>query len=168
MMKQDSLLLIQNRAVNADGHYLPGNEFAAVFQGCFGHMLDTAAAGDLHSDDGNALDIVVSKDPGQLFGIINAVKFRTANESNVVADEILMKIAIGISGAICCNEQVCTLKVRSLDRDKLDLHRPLTKLRGQGKAKVCGSFVCRVCSVVNLPCTASGAAACRKCRRVSL
>ena len=102
------------------------------------------------------------------FRIINAVKFRTANESNVVADEILMKIAIGISGAICCNEQVCTLKVRSLDRDKLDLHRPLTKLRGQGKAKVCGSFVCRVCSVINLPCTASGAAACRKCRRVSL
>ena len=61
MWKQDSShcgLQRHDRAVGREGHHLPWNHFLAVFQSVYGGLLDAAAAGNLHTDDGDGLNVV--------------------------------------------------------------------------------------------------------------
>ena len=44
--------------------------FSTCLQGIFYGVLDTAAARNLHADNGHAFDIVVTDDFGQLFGVV--------------------------------------------------------------------------------------------------
>ena len=55
-------LLFHDFTVNADGDDLPGDEFAAVLKCFLGRHLQTAAAWNLHSYNGHALNVVVLKE----------------------------------------------------------------------------------------------------------
>lgn len=88
-------------------------------------MLETAAAGNLHTDDGDAFNIVVCDNLRQLFGVIAVIQLRTANQRNPAPDKVLVESSIGIGGTVCGYQQVCTVKIRSVYRDKLNLYRLL-------------------------------------------
>lgn len=55
-------LILPQGAVDVDGDHLPGDELAAILQCGLGGELQTAAAGHLHPDDGQGLDIVIPDD----------------------------------------------------------------------------------------------------------
>ena len=90
-------------------------------------MLQTTAAGNLHADDGDALDIVIADDLGELVGVVHAVQLRAAYQRDVPLDEALMEGGIGISRAVSGDEQPCSVKVGRVHRNQFDLHRPLGK-----------------------------------------
>ena len=48
-----------------------------------------------------------------------------------------MEGGVGICGAVCRNEQVHILKIRCIDRNELDLHRPLPQFRHHGRCAAC-------------------------------
>ena len=50
--------LVKDPTVDGDRDDLPRNELAALLQGRFGGVFQSAAAGDLHAHNGHALDIV--------------------------------------------------------------------------------------------------------------
>ena len=54
--------LVEDPTVDGDRDDLPRNELAALLQGRFGGVFQSAAAGDLHAHDGHALDIVMADD----------------------------------------------------------------------------------------------------------
>ena len=66
-------------------------------------MLQTATAGNLHADDGDAFDIVVTDNFGQLPGIIYIIQLRASYQGNMAFDEALMKGRIGVGSAIRCD-----------------------------------------------------------------
>ena len=39
-----------------------------------------------------------------------------------------MEVCVRVSGAVCCDEQACAVKIRRIHRHELDLHRPLAQL----------------------------------------
>lgn len=63
-------------------------------------MLDTAAARNLHADNGHALDVVAADDFGQLFGVVDAVKLWTTDQSYFTMDKVLMEAAVCVSGTV--------------------------------------------------------------------
>ena len=65
--------LIQNLSINRDRHNLPRNEFTAVLERGHGCMLQSAAARNLHADNGHALDIIVLDNFGKLFAVVHIV-----------------------------------------------------------------------------------------------
>lgn len=95
-----------NCSIGRNYHYLPGDSFAAGFQGTPDCVFDAAATRHNHAYHRYASEVVVGKDVGELFGIVTLVQFRTANQSNPVADKFRMKIAIGISGTVGCYKKV--------------------------------------------------------------
>ena len=50
------------------------------------------------------------------------------NPCNAVANETVVEISVSVCSAVGCDQQVCTVKIRSIDRSKLDLYRPLAEL----------------------------------------
>ena len=98
----------EDPSICGDGVDLPGEKFAAGFHGIYGYILDSAAAGDFHAHDGDAFNIVLAGD--------------------LTFDKILVEVCIGVGCTVCCNEQVCSVKIWCVDRDELYLHRPLLKL----------------------------------------
>jgi hypothetical protein len=60
------LSLLQNLTVAGNRNDLPRDKFAAAAQGRFRRPLESSAAGHLHPDDCDALDIIVPDDRGQL------------------------------------------------------------------------------------------------------
>ena len=64
------LLFLFQPAVHRDGDHLPRNEFPALLERFFRRQFQPAAAGHLHAHDGDAPDIVLPDDLGQLFGIV--------------------------------------------------------------------------------------------------
>ena len=42
--------------------------------------------------------------------------------------ETVVEISVSVCSTVGCNQQVCTVKIRSIDRSKLDLYRPLAEL----------------------------------------
>ena len=63
-------------------------------------MFDSAAAGNFHAYDGDASDLVIGQDRGQFLGIVDAVQFRAADQGDVIPDEFIVEIAVGIGGAV--------------------------------------------------------------------
>ena len=68
---------------------------------------------------------IACKNCRKFVGIIYVIEFRTTNECDSIANKFVMKIAVGISRAICRNKQICAVKIRCVYRHKLYLHRPL-------------------------------------------
>ena len=95
-------------------------------------MLQAAAAGHLHADDGNAFDIVFADDLAELFRIICAVQLGAAYQGDPSFDEFFVKIPVSKSGAVGGDKKVCSVKKRRFDGDKLDLYRPLPQLLAFG------------------------------------
>ena len=122
--------LIQDAAIKRERDNLPRDELPRRTQSLDGHALQTATARDLHARDGDALDIVARNDLGQLLGVIGAIKFRTADKANFVADEIGMEVAVRKCAAVGSDKQIGALDIRGLCRSQLNLHRPIAKLRG--------------------------------------
>lgn len=77
-----------------------------------------------------APDVVAAQNFGQLLGVIHHIQLWAADERHAAANEILMEVAVGIGRAVRRDEQVCPVKIRRVDRRKLDLNRPLAKLGG--------------------------------------
>ena len=71
-------------------------------------MLDTAAARNLHADNGHALDVVAADDFGQLFGVVDAVKLWTSDQSYFTMDKVLMEAAVCVSGTVGSDQKFGT------------------------------------------------------------
>ena len=79
-------------------------------------MLQSAAAGDLHADNGHAFDIVVTDDFGQLFGVVDAVKLWTSAQSYFTMDKVLMEAAVCVSGTVGSDQKFGIVEIRGADR----------------------------------------------------
>ena len=91
-------------------------------------MLDAAAAGNFHAHNGDASDIVIGQDRGQLLGIVDAVQLRAADQGNVIPDEFIVKIAVGVGGAVRSHQELRSVEIRCVHRRQFDLDRPLGEL----------------------------------------
>ena len=107
----------KNPSICGDGVHLPWKKFSAGFHGIYGCILDSAAAWNFHTHDGNTLDIVPTDDFGELFAVIYRVQFRTADKSNLTFDKILMEVSVSIGCAVCSNKKVSIVKIWSIDRN---------------------------------------------------
>lgn len=76
-------------------------------------MLDTAAARNLHADNGHALDVVAADDFGQLFGVVDAVKLWTSDQSYFTMDKVLMEAAVCVSGTVGSDQKFGTVEIRA-------------------------------------------------------
>ena len=90
----------QDLALGGDGHHLPGEEFAAALEGLLDRQLDPAAAGDLHAHHGDALDVVVGQNFGELFAVIHAVQLGTAHQGNFSTDKVPVEVGVGVGSAV--------------------------------------------------------------------
>ena len=108
--------LVQDSSINRNRCHLPRNEFSTCLQGIFHGVLDTAAARNLHADNGHALDVVVSDDFGQLFGVVDAVKLWTSDQSYFTTDKVLMEAAVCVSGTVGSDQKFGTVEIRGADR----------------------------------------------------
>ena len=131
------MIALQPSAVNGN-HLNPyRNLLAALFYRLFYHGCQAAAAGYLHTGNGNRTDVIVLQDRRQLDAVIHIVQLGTANYSHMVTDKFRMEIAIGIGSAICGNQQVTALEIRCVGCHQLELHRPHGQLAGN---LACGRF----------------------------
>ena len=85
--------------------------FAAVFDGSFDCVTEATAAGHGHPCDGDGPDIVVLKNLRQLLGVIHRIQLGTADHGHAILHKIVMEIAVGISGAVGSDQQVCSIKI---------------------------------------------------------
>ena len=112
--------------------------------GCHGSvygMFHTAATRYIHAYDCHAAHSILAQNFSQLFRIIHTVEFWTAYERYPATHKATMKPGIGIGRAICRHKEVSILKIRRIDRSKLYLYRPKTKL-ASFIAGGCGSRKC--------------------------
>lgn len=117
--------LLQYLPLGRDCVHLPWYELAARSESILGGVLDTAAARNLHADDGYALDIVVGYYLCELFGVVGIVKLRTSDYSDMVFYKTLMEIAVSVCGTVGCYEKISIVKVWGAYGNKLNLYRPL-------------------------------------------
>ena len=107
------VLPLQDSAICGNGNHLPGNEFSAVFQRRHRCMLDSAAAGNLHAHPGQRPDFIFPDDLLQFLGIVHHIQLGAADERHTSADEVLMKAAVGIGGAVGRDQQIGSVEIRS-------------------------------------------------------
>ena len=112
------LLFFHQPAVHRHGDHLPRDELPALPECLFRRQLQPAAAGHLHADDGNALDVIFPDDLRQLFGIVHAVQLGTADEGDVPLNEPLVKSGVGVGGAVGGNQEPCAVKIRGVYPDR--------------------------------------------------
>ena len=62
---------------------MPQDELSAGSQCVFRCSLQAAAAGDLHADDGDALNVVIADDRGQLFSIVHRIQLRATDDRDL-------------------------------------------------------------------------------------
>ena len=108
--------LVQDSSINRNRCHLPRNEFSTCLQGIFYGVLDTAAARNLHADNGHALDVVAADDFGQLFGVVDAVKLWTSAQSYFTMDKVLMEAAVCVSGTVGSDQKFGIVEIRGADR----------------------------------------------------
>ena len=120
-------LLIQDPAVCGEGHHLPGDELAAVLQRRFGSMLQSAAAGHLHTHHGHAADVVFPEDLRQFFRVVHAIQLGAAYQRDMAFHKALVEGGIGVGGAVGGDQQLRAGEVWGVGRDQFDLHRPLSQ-----------------------------------------
>ena len=78
-------------------------------------MFDAAAARNVHADNGHALEVVVSDDFGQLFGVVDAVELRTSDQGYFTTDKVLMEAAVCVSGTVGSDQKFGTVEIRGVD-----------------------------------------------------
>jgi len=120
--------VFEDAAIGRDGHDLPGDHLAALLQGFLGGEVETATARNFHADDGDAADVILAENLRQFFGVIPCVELGTADHGDFALDEFLVEIGPGVSGAIGSDQELGALVKWSLDREQLDLDRPLLEL----------------------------------------
>ena len=69
---------------------------------------------------GDAADRISCKQFRKFFGIVHHVQFRTSHQCDLAVNEIPVKVSIGISAAVCRDQQIGIFKIRSLDRRQFD------------------------------------------------
>ena len=97
-----------------------------------GGVFQSAAARDLHAREHHAAHVVLREDRGQLLLVVRGVQLRAADERHAAADEVRVKIPIGIGRAVGGDEQVAAVKIRRADRHEPQLDRPVLQLSGRG------------------------------------
>ena len=97
---------------------MPRYKFSASLYSLFCGVFNTSAAGNLHSHNGNAFDVVERYDFRQLFRIVHAVQLGAAHEGDVSLDEPLMEGGVGVGGAVGGNQEPCAVKIRSVYPDR--------------------------------------------------
>ena len=112
-------------SIRPHGHNLPRNEFPAGLEGAFRGIFNTAAAWNFHADNGDIPDIIEVDDFRQLFRVIHHIQFWTADECDAAGYKVIVEIAIGKGGTVSSYQKAGILKIGSLDRSQLNLHRPL-------------------------------------------
>src|SRR5699024_7252958 len=100
-------LLFQYPSIRRDGYHLPGDELAACLESLLHCVFDPAAAGNFHACYGDAFNIISCDDLRQFFRIISFVQLGAADERNAVADKFIMKISVGIGGAVKIGRASC-------------------------------------------------------------
>ena len=103
--------LFENFPVRRDGHDVPWDELPAVFEGSLGGRFQTAAARNLHAQDGQTLDFVLRNDSFELFGVVHHVELRTADQRDAALDEIAVKARIGKGSTVRGDQQVRIVKI---------------------------------------------------------
>ena len=101
------------------------DKFPAILQGPLRRHLQSAAAGNLHACDSNALDVIVSQDGSQFLGIVNAVKLGATHQRHLAAHELLVEIGVGVGRAVRCDQQLRPIEIRSIDGSQLNLDWPV-------------------------------------------
>ena len=94
---------LQQGAIGADGDDPQGDRLAASSQSSVGGVLQPAAAGDLHAQQGDALDGIGRENGGELFGVVVGIQLGTADERYLPPDKILMEVSISICGTVSSN-----------------------------------------------------------------
>lgn len=120
--------LSQNLSVNGNGYDLPGDEFPAVLQSGFRSIFQSAAAGNLHTQDRKAADLIFCNDFCELFCVVYAVELRASDQRDPSPHEISVEICIGVSGTIRGDQKIRILEIGSGNRNQFDLAGPLIQL----------------------------------------
>ena len=115
-------------SIRPHGHNLPRNEFPAGLEGAFRGIFNTAAAWNFHADNGYAGDIVVSDDLFKFFTVACGIQPRTAYQDDPAFDKIFVEVCVGVSGAVCRDQEFRAVEIRCICRNKFDLYRPLLEL----------------------------------------
>ena len=113
-----------------------------MLEGSFGGHFQPAAARDFHADQCEVLDIVLTDDFCQFFGVVDVVEFGTADEGDAPFDEVFMETGVGIGRAVGGDEQAGAVEVRRMGRDQLQLDRPLAQARWH-VGRACRDCFCR-------------------------
>ena len=98
-------------AVDPDGNDLQRNILSAGGDRLLYSVFQTAAARDFHTGKGDAADRISCKQFRKFFGIVYHVQFRTSHQCDLAVDKIPMKVSIGISAAVCRDQQIGIFKI---------------------------------------------------------
>ena len=111
---------------NTDFYPVQRNIFSRGLEGILCRLHQTEAAGDLHIGQGDALDGVCPEDLRQFFPVeLNIVELWTTDHHSLPLEKILMQGRVGERDSIGDNQKVRILEIGGIDRDQLQLHRPL-------------------------------------------
>lgn len=98
--------LAEQRAVGAHNDRMEGERFTAGGHGPLGGPLNAPTAGDRHPYNGDAADVVLSQNGGELFTIVPFVQLGAADKGHPAPDKVPVKGAVGVGGAVGSNEKL--------------------------------------------------------------
>lgn len=101
--------------------------FSAHLNGSFHRAGETAAAGNGHTGYSDTANRIPAENFGKLQGVIDRVQLRTADQRYFAADEILMEVSVGISGAVGGNQEISVVKKRIVYGTQLNLDGEIAK-----------------------------------------
>lgn len=131
---QAYLLLPHQAAIRPHRHNLPRYELPAGLECAFRGIFNTAAAWNLHADNGDILDIIETDDFRHLFRVIHHIQLRASYQGDASGYKIIVEIAISKGSTVSGYQKTGILKIGGLDRSQFNLHRPLGQpaLHGNG------------------------------------
>ena len=118
-------LLPHNTPIPRDRNDLPRKTFTAGSVRILRCSLKTATARHFHPHYGYTLDGVVGQNGSQFFCVVYSIQLGAADQRDSTTHKVLVKIGVGIGGAICSKEKISTFKEWGFFRKKLDLAWPL-------------------------------------------
>ena len=89
--------------------------------------LQATAARHFHSHDGNALDVVVANDLGQLVGVVYHIKLGATDKCDFALHKVLVHIGVSVGGTVGGDQQLCAVIKRCDCGQKFYLNRPLVE-----------------------------------------
>ena len=82
---------IDYSSVEREGDDLPRYELAGFLQRLLRGHFESAAAGDLHADDGHGFDVVLADDFRQFLRIVHGVKLGASDNRHLAAHELVVE-----------------------------------------------------------------------------